>query len=369
MIMAKQSSRREVFADLKLPQASLPHPGLWLDKFLEAQSSQGDENTYAPHFQEVVRLTVSPTYGIFFESWRDALTHAGTVMFEAKALGRLAVGLGAESVLENNLSIHRTYGVPYIPGSALKGLAARYARQRLEDEAWHTEVNQRGDIIRRGEAYRVLFGDTAEAGYVTFFDALYVPNSAPQNRPLVLDVITVHHPKYYQGESAPPADWDSPTPVPFLSARGSYLIALFGPDAWVDVAFQILARALREEGIGAKTNSGYGRMMLEGVTLDETDVSSPSTPTLDPDEATIQRFQQRLDAMASKDVAGQIHAVYQDWKRLTDVTEAGKLTIAQLILNKLESSGQAKKLRKRKKTWFIQLTKYVETPPSQGDTS
>ena len=48
-------------------------------------------------------------------------------------------------------------------------------------------------------------------------------------------------------------------------------IALAAPDLenglpWIDKTFEILAYALAEMGIGAKTSSGYGRMSLEPVT-------------------------------------------------------------------------------------------------------
>ncbi|NPA76843.1 MAG: type III-B CRISPR module RAMP protein Cmr6 [Candidatus Diapherotrites archaeon] len=239
-----------------------PHVGLWLDKFLPKQESQGGEGAYGEFFGEAANIAISSDYRSFFNAWKQALEKDGVITKEAKALGRLAIGLGAESVLETNITIHRTYGVPYIPGSALKGLAARYARLRLGDE-WKVD----------GEAYQTLFGDTSTGGSVIFFDALYVPGSAKNNKPLLIDVITVHHPAYYQGAGSPPADWDSPTPVPFLSVTGSFLVALYGPDEWVNAAFQILALALREEGIGAKTNSGYGRMRIADFSRD----SSPQT--------------------------------------------------------------------------------------------
>jgi len=119
------------------------------------------------------------------------------------------------------------------------------------------------------EAYKVVFGDSDEAGYITFFDALYVPDTGYNKQAMYPDIITVHHPKYYQGEAnATPSDWDSPTPIPLLSATGSYLIALAAPDlqenepSWIEKTFEILAYALEEMGIGAKTSSGYGRMTL-----------------------------------------------------------------------------------------------------------
>ena len=252
-------ARRNVLENIKPNAQRFPHAGLWLDKFLPEQAEQGGENVYTSHFRDVTTIPVAPAYRHFFARWEQALKASGARTATVTTLGRLVVGLGADSVLENAITLHRTYGVPYIPGSALKGLAAHYAHNRLDDPAWK----------KRGKAHIILFGDTTSAGYVTFFDALYVPGSTPNEKPLALDVVTVHHPDYYQSKDSPPADWDSPNPVPFVSVRGGvqFLVALHGPDEWVEAAFRILALALKEEGIGAKTNSGYGRMelKLEGV--------------------------------------------------------------------------------------------------------
>jgi hypothetical protein len=101
-------------------------------------------------------------------------------------------------------------------------------------------------------------------GKIVIHDALFLPGSA-NNKPFLADVLTVHHPKYYQQQTGLPADWDSPVPVPFLTARCDFDIALGGPEAWVHAAFEILRLALLEEGIGAKTSSGYGRLELPDI--------------------------------------------------------------------------------------------------------
>lgn len=234
---------------------SSTHPGLWLDKYLPDY----EDGRKQSHVAQVSAIAVPDAYLKFFDRWRAALTASGAIIVrEATVQGRLSIGLGGEGVLETAITLHHTYGIPYIPGSALKGLAANYARNRLNKDDWNT----------KSDAYKVMFGETDSAGYVTFFDALYVPNSGRKNggkaQALWPDVITVHHPKYYQG-AQPPADWDSPTPVPFLSATGTYLLAIGGPADWVEKAFEILACALAEEGVGAKTSSGYGRMTIAGM--------------------------------------------------------------------------------------------------------
>jgi CRISPR-associated protein Cmr6 len=170
-------------------------------------------------FEQLVEIGVPDDYRRFFQRWRASLEDqqpcAQTA--EVTVAGRMVVGLGAESVLEVSIGLHRTYGVPYIPGSALKGLAAAAAHKKLEDPNWR-KVGEDGKI---GASHKILFGDQESSGYVTFHDALWVPTG--DKLPLDLDVMTVHHPDYYQGKECPPADWDNPNPVAFLSAHGTYL--------------------------------------------------------------------------------------------------------------------------------------------------
>lgn len=276
-----KSTRRDELSGIELPLAVIPdqgpHAGLWLDKFLINQSTEanvkGRLNRNRPLtpkarlIEDVAAIPVVPAYAKFFMRWQAGLKNLEAKIGTATIQGRMAVGMGDESVLETSVKLHRTYGVPYIPGSALKGLAASYARNRIGG-AWAMGI----------EAYNIVFGKMEEAGYVIFHDALYVPGSGPTGfagRPLHADVITVHHKDYYGNKCMKdaegnetliaPADWDDPNPVPFLSATGDYLVAvsaISGCDEWIKRTWEILKRALREEGIGAKTSSGYGRLVL-----------------------------------------------------------------------------------------------------------
>ncbi len=255
--------RRSALESIRLPQEKEPHRGLWLDKFLRSADRE-DAEAKRNLVREVARIPEPREYRAFFERYRKALEAVGAEVRRAQTLSRLVVGLGGEGVLETSLTLHRTYGVPYIPGSALKGLASRYAHLYLQGEAWRRDLAS----FRRGEAQAALFGTTEEQGLVVFFDALPLPGKWG----LHPDLLNPHHPAYYRGEEEPPADWNSPTPVPFLSATGTFLLAMApapGVDReaarpWLGAAWQILAWALREEGVGGKTSSGYGRMGLEG---------------------------------------------------------------------------------------------------------
>ena len=132
-----------------------------------------------------------------------------------------------------------------------------------------------------GKYHQLLFGTTDDSGCIVFHDAWYVPESSPQ--PLVLDVMTPHHPKWLDG-SAPPTDFDSPRPVPFLSVTGKFRVAVSWsgpqhPDApsWMDATLSLLKQALAEWGIGGKTSSGYGRLVENSELSRQDAVHAPFT--------------------------------------------------------------------------------------------
>jgi CRISPR-associated protein Cmr6 len=277
------------------------HPGLWLDRYLYDQpvSDNDTSSSLHEHFAKVASLTVAHGYSQFFERWKQQLANTGASAKTATVRGRMVTGIGAESVLENSITLHRTWGTPFIPGSALKGLAASYARRRLVDPAWG----------KTGEAYLYVFGDMTANGAVTFFDAHYVPESLGA-QPLVRDVLTVHHRDYYQTGTAAPADWDDPIPIPFLSTTGKYLLALQGPNEWVAVVWRILSRALDEEGIGAKTNAGYGRMEIDEVVVETPKELNSLQARLQTD---VNRF---LDSIKAEGARLNGQSILSSWKQL-----------------------------------------------------
>lgn len=248
-------SRRQILDNLT-PAPGM-HAGLWFDQG-PAEIDEGGPAKQR-HFDELLAVaTVPEEYRRFYQRWHDSVQALGpcTRLAVATTQGRMVVGLGAESILETSITLHRTYGVPIIPGSALKGLAASAAHKHLEDPDWR-KTREDGTM---GPSHRILFGDTESSGYVTFHDALWIPEG--DRLLLDLDVMTVHHADYYQKPGVPPADWDNPNPVAFLSTRGRFLLAVTGPEDWADAALKILKEALAEDGIGAKTAAGYGRMSV-----------------------------------------------------------------------------------------------------------
>ena len=267
-------TRRSNIDDRRVTFAPYFNAGLWLDKYIAGQNARTEkrddkELTFKQQLvADVARFRPTTEYPLIFQRWKENLQSLGAHLQSLKIDGRVVVGLGAEAVLEASITLHRTYGVPYIPGSALKGLAASYARKELESDEWR-KLKADGEV---GKLYEAVFGSAGKCGYITFHDALYIP-SATQVQVLYTDVMTVHHQEYYGGDE-PPADWDDPNPVPFLSATGSYLLALSGgpgTDRLLGNTMEILGLALRDYGIGAKASSGYGRGTLSEAPLSETE--------------------------------------------------------------------------------------------------
>ncbi|VVB64413.1 CRISPR system Cmr subunit Cmr6 [uncultured archaeon] len=196
---------------------------------------------------------------------------------EFETVGRLVIGLGGENVLETGITLHHTYGTPIIPGTALKGLASHYC-----DRAWGWGAKKQG--FKRDEAYhKTIFGSTADSadkdsGHIVFHDAWITPNSLVDS--LQTDVMTSHHSDYYSGKTLPtgelaaPTDFDSPNPITFLSIVGTFHIVVSCDVAgemdktenkvegqkWAELTFDLLTDALKDWGIGGKTNAGYGRL-------------------------------------------------------------------------------------------------------------
>ncbi|HWN67638.1 MAG TPA: type III-B CRISPR module RAMP protein Cmr6 [Haliangium sp.] len=215
--------------------------------------------------------------------WQQSLTGPDDLAFHASTRGRLLVGHGNAAPSEVGITLHRTWGVPVIPGSSLAGLLAHYVAatlgpagdsdaERSEREPFRPSArDERGNARDMpGDAYAYLFGVPphrdaqgalrAQRGALIVHDAVWTPDGEP--RPLARDVLTVHQRSYYDDANIWPSDHDSPNPVAFVSvpAGARFLFALSCPDAaWREWALERLQQALAEWGIGGKTAAGYGR--------------------------------------------------------------------------------------------------------------
>jgi CRISPR-associated protein Cmr6 len=235
------------------PEANL---GLWLDKLVPL-----DQNDWS--LGKDLRSYVLGQ--MFCKEWhstagaralarqREYLQGAsGTVMNEltARVEGRLIVDQGRASTIETTLSFHHTWGIPRIPGSAVKGLV----REAMSDEPTE-RLDRLFGVDQRASSL------PASAGAITFFDAL--PDEGRFR--LDLDVLTPHYQRYYQG-SEPPADWHSPVPHTFLTVVDTRFVfnAVAAPAVSkdeLDAVREALVEALEWFGVGGKRAAGYGRLV------------------------------------------------------------------------------------------------------------
>jgi len=171
----------------------------------------------------------------------------------------MVVGLGQTSILETSMTVDRITGIPIIPGSALKGLAASYAM--LCD----LEEPDRAKAEKNNLEFKAIFGSQGESGRVIFLDA--VPTEAPKLEP---DIMNNHYQGYYSDKTGrtAPTPYQNPVQVYFLTLgkKSQFAFAVASRDQqpdtrkFVEQAEHWLRRGLSELGIGAKTSAGYGYM-------------------------------------------------------------------------------------------------------------
>ena len=216
-----------------------------------------------------------------------------------KTSSRLVIGLGSEHVLETSLTLHHTFGIPYIPSSALKGVVRMVSfweiaqnlnkkiekeLEELQEQLYDKEIsnNEDKEILK----HKLLFGTQSFKGLLVFLDAY--PLIQENQEIFELDIMNVHYKSYYT-QNGIPGDWESPTPITFLTVKEGvefcfYVLfdehranLLLGNEDFSQNAKNVLKdlkqnnfyqlkndlirwveKALKEFGVGAKTRLGYG---------------------------------------------------------------------------------------------------------------
>ncbi len=302
----------------KLPE----HMGLAYDVWAPV-STQGtiDEAERDGWFDKLSKWNAPGDYRFFFQHWENLTKEPHFRVEKIEAASRLLIGHGNAAPSEVGLTVHHTWGVPMIPGSALKGLLSHYVdvcfgpswkhreyhprspEHPEKERAPYAGVRWKGNRIEMGPGaiHQAIFGapdaDTDELhpetgafkGLVTFHDALWIPGT-PSLMPFARDILTPHQKTYYTGEGVQePNDYDDPNPVAFLTVRpkAQFLVCLSGPSDWVDLAMALLLDALEEWGVGAKTVAGYGRLISVSKSRNSSAATSGSSSTEETFQQTI----------------------------------------------------------------------------------
>ncbi|MCG0276433.1 MAG: type III-B CRISPR module RAMP protein Cmr6 [Thermosediminibacteraceae bacterium] len=166
-------------------------------------------------------------------------------VYEFRPYERVIVGLGQESIREVSMTLHWIYGIPYIPGQAVKGVVSNWI-----------EMNGGTD-----ENYEKVFGTTSSKGQVMFLDSYPADDSFCIKN----DIMNPHYTDYYS-KGREPADWCDPNLVLFLTVEKAVfhipLVYLTREAKSLKISGKTLeewmVEAFEYGGIGAKTSLGYG---------------------------------------------------------------------------------------------------------------
>lgn len=366
----------------KLVDRTPDHLGVAYERWAPLRTDDGDEKDkrFDEWLTRLAQVTISADYHRHFARWKKGFGGDAHVEW-VELQSRMLLGHGNPSGSEVGLTVHHTWGVPIIPGSALKGLLAHrmdilYGPHAElpgpddEERARWSGAHWDGTAIARGpgQHHRALFGAPdarddgarrslgheagATAGLVTFHDALYVPGSVKGDRPFARDVLTVHQKSYYDSKGEDwPNDWESPNPVGFISIRpgAGFLLVLTGRCGaadWAGLAMQELLQALSAWGIGGKTSLGYGRLSkaqaatAEAVQPTQADLSAP--PQTSATRQLSARFQEFTEFFKSShlNLSERLRIVEQEWSgRLLGLDITERRRAATLIEKRAEKKG------------------------------
>ena len=229
--------------------------------------------------------------------------------FRLKTAYRLVIGAGYPSFIENGFLFHHVYGIPYIPGETLKGLAravfilsveeaikgetklskieeglSEEAEKEISEEAKGIlhQIPEKINIILDNytienpvETFRKIFGSKERRGQVIFFDAYPVDFNPSEH--FEADIMNPHYGKYYQSQSEKeaPADWLSPTPIHFLALKEGIVfefslgLAPLEPmedneeKLLLETTRKLLEVGLKNFGVGSKKRKGYGWFQIK----------------------------------------------------------------------------------------------------------
>lgn len=236
------------------------------------------------------------------QTMAEPLEKTGQLLaLDAVSIAPFATGLGNEHPLENGFAFLNPYGLPYLPGSGVKGVLRQAARE-LKSGEWGDKQGWTDAAITALFGREGQDGDTEhQRGALSFWDVI------PQIKGDHLDVeiMTPHQSHYYQdGES--PHESGQPNPISFLTVPpgSGFLFHVqcnvpflkrLAPELAQDDQWQELLRAAFEHafdwcGFGAKTAVGYGAMEIDHKRQQEK-----------AEQKAEQEKQERMDAMSPVD--------------------------------------------------------------------
>ena len=263
----------------------------------------------------------------------------------ARLEGRLAINL-ADGIIQNaGISLDRIFGLPLIPGSAIKGVA-RHA-------AW-CDVQENPDPEKKKLLNRVFGADDQSCqGAVTFLQA-----TPTNDAKIVVDITNVHTPKYYRTGKISDLREEKPTPNTFPAvergAEFAFPIVLNGLDpdeTLLEAAGKWLVTALSISGIGAKTGAGYGWFSILGETSSSVEKQTENV------QANVEIVEQ-LKNLSAQELAALANRFKHGTEYFPKEGEASDLIFQRSLLDVLTglpnpTAGQKKAIANLKKEFHL----------------
>ncbi|HSN23592.1 MAG TPA: hypothetical protein VLS45_05410, partial [Methylomicrobium sp.] len=108
--------------DLDLKKRTDLNPSLFYGKFARWEPDKKDDSDKTHHVEQLTKQ------GCWCDPKKLAdYLHSGAKTFEMITATRLLIGRGTPSVFEQGISLHPLFGLPLLPGSAVKGVTAHWA--------------------------------------------------------------------------------------------------------------------------------------------------------------------------------------------------------------------------------------------------
>ncbi|QMT32450.1 type III-B CRISPR module RAMP protein Cmr6 [Alysiella filiformis] len=306
-----------------------------MQKGLKEWDTDSEKPTKKALIEKIAGAKADDLYLLAFNRWLNCtFDNDEFVHLSAKVNGRLFTGLALGGALETGAMIHHTYGMPMIAGSSIKGAVRAYAeyifaKRKIVDNQevidYRIEIKQGKEIKHfqfdedKQAILNVLFGtesddDNAEAGYLIWHDAWWIPNvdkkgrlTQSNNCPFVGEIVTVHHQDYYQGKLDEALDIESPIPNQQIAMIGSFYFSIQGDKAWADYALDLLKGALQYQGLGAKGSNGYGYFdNIDGLESELKKRYNANKPVRDDIDPITAKIIQKARGISEKDLPLQL---------------------------------------------------------------
>lgn len=217
----------------------------------------------------------------------ESLQSSGQLLrIDAQAIAPFTTGLGNEHPLENGFAFLNPYGLPYLPGSGVKGVLRQAARELAsgewgEQQGWDQDERFLLELDNTRipmTMLDVLFGKQTGDGETEHVrGALQFWDVFPQIQgpSLAVEVMTAHQSPYLQSNDTP-HESGQPNPINFLTVPPGSAFhfhvqcdapflrrmapGLADSSVWHSLLSAALEHAFDWLGFGAKTAVGYGAM-------------------------------------------------------------------------------------------------------------